>query len=735
MNEIAKPADWTAQEPAPAPESYHIEATKSLVDRTLRTLKHDDLFGVFDKQGDIRGEEGGPDGLYYQDTRFLSALSLGIGGLSPLLLSSVVLDDNGAMVVDLANADFHDDEGKVWLQRDSIHASRVKFLCGTVCYERIRVRRFGPVGRKIPLDLAFAADFADLFEVRGERRPRRGTLQVERLDGRSVRFSYLGLDAALRTTTLHFDPAPDALTERHARWEMDLDAHERVSVVVKMVCTLSEPGTEPADEPPHMLSAYRKVRRATGARMKTRGSVSSDNELFNTVIDRAASDVDMLLTDTHWGLYPYAGIPWYSTIFGRDGIITAMLLLWAAPEIAKGVLATLAATQATETNEAADAQPGKILHETRGGEMARLGEVPFRLYYGSVDATPLFVMLAGQYLKRSGDIETIRAIWPNIKAALAWIDGAGDPDGDGFVEYARMTEKGLANQGWKDSFDSIFHADGRAAEGPIALCEVQAYVFAARRAAAGMARALGEEADGHERRAEALRQRFEDLFWLDDLGCYALALDGRKQPCRVLSSNAGHALFAGIASPERAARLARLFTGRRFFSGWGVRTIAAGEARYNPMSYHNGSVWPHDNALIALGLARYGHKEEVLKIFQGLAEAALYDEFRRLPELFCGFSRRKKRGPTSYPVACSPQAWAAAAPFALVAAATGLDIDHEEETVRLANPMLPPFLDDLLLGGVTVAGSRLDLSLSRSGDDVTTAVTRREGKASLVIVK
>jgi glycogen debranching enzyme len=300
-----------------------------------------------------------------------------------------------------------------------------------------------------------------------------------------------------------------------------------------------------------------------------------------------------------------------------------------------------------------------------------------------------------------------------------------------------MTERGLANQGWKDSFDSIFHADGTPAEGPIALCEVQAYVFAAKRGAARIARRLGEEdrAAGLEREAEAMRQRFEDRFWLDELGCYALALDGRKQPCRVLSSNAGHALFAGIAAPERAARLAQLLTGRSFFSGWGVRTIAAGQARYNPMSYHNGSVWPHDNALIALGLASYGQTAAVLKLFQGLIEAATYDEFRRLPELFCGFSRRRKRGPTAYPVACSPQAWAAAAPFALVAAATGLELDHDEGSVRLVHPALPAFLDDLTLQGLSVAGSRLDLRLARVGDDVTTAVERREGHAALTIVK
>ncbi|HEY5712433.1 MAG TPA: amylo-alpha-1,6-glucosidase [Allosphingosinicella sp.] len=733
MNELTPKADWAGHESHEVPESYHIEATKSLVDRTLRTLKHDDLFGVFDKQGDCHGGEDGPDGLYHQDTRFLSGLSIRIGGMTPLLLGSVLLDDNAALVVDLANPDFHDSEGKVWLQRDSIHASRTKFLCGTTCYERIRLRRFAPVGEELALEIEFDADFADLFEVRGDRRPRRGTLAAEVIDERTARFTYIGLDDIVRCTTVHFDPAPVRLTERSARWDMDLDASDQLSVAMKIVCTMDGPG----EEPPHLFSAYRSARRIRSGRVKERCGVTSSNDLFNTVIDRATSDIDMLLTDTEYGLYPYAGIPWYSTIFGRDGLITAMELLWSAPEIARGVLQTLAATQATETDPSADAEPGKILHEMRGGEMARLGEVPFRRYYGSIDSTPLFVMLAGLYLDRSGDLETIRAIWPNIRAALAWVDTSGDVDGDGFVEYQRKTEIGLVNQGWKDSFDSIFHADGAAAEGPIALCEVQAYVFAAKAGAARMARALGDAdlAATLEREAEAMRQRFEDRFWLDDLGCYALALDGAKQPCRVLSSNAGHALFAGISSPERAARLARLLTSDRFFSGWGVRTIAAGEARYNPMSYHNGSVWPHDNALIALGFGRYGHQAEALRIFEGLVDAAFYDEFRRLPELFCGFSRPRKRGPTSYPVACTPQAWAAAAPFALIAAVTGLDLSHEGERVRLTNPDLPAFLDDLTLTDVRVAGSRLDLTLKRAGGDVTTAVTRREGKARLVIVK
>ena len=741
MNEIAPAADWTAQEPAPAPEHYHIEATKSLVDRTLRTLKHDDLFGVFDKQGDCRAGPGGPDGLYHQDTRFLSGLTMRIGGMEPLLLSSVLLDDNGAMVVDLANADLHDHDGKVWLQRDSIHAGRMKFLCGNTCYERIRLRRYGPVGRPIPIEIGFDADFADLFEVRGERRLRRGTLDVARIDDSTVRFTYCGLDRVVRTTTIQFDPAPDRLGERYARWDLDLDDADRASLVMRIACAMSEKASEGAPEegvePQRLIPAFRSLRRARNGRIRGRGGVASSNNLFNAVIDRSVSDIDMLVSETDYGLYPYAGIPWYSTVFGRDGLITAMELLWIAPDVARGVLRALALTQADTVDVAADAEPGKIVHEMRGGEMARLGEVPFRRYYGSVDATPLFVMLAGQYLERSGDLDTIRSIWPNIKAALAWIDGAGDPDGDGFVEYQRMTDRGLANQGWKDSFDSVFHADGSAADGPIALCEVQAYVFAAKQGAARIADRLGhkEAAVALADQAEALRQRFEERFWLEERGCYALALDGRKQPCRVLSSNAGHALFAGIAAPERAERVARLLTGKAFFSGWGVRTIAAGEARYNPMSYHNGSVWPHDNALIALGLARYGYKAEVVRIFEGLIEAAIYDEFRRLPELFCGFTRRRNRGPTAYPVACSPQAWAAAAPFALVAAATGLALDHDGDMVRLDNPVLPDFLRQLSLRGLRVAGSRLDLDLSRVGEDVTTAVERREGSAALVIVK
>lgn len=706
---------------------HHIAASRSLVDRTLRTLKHDDLFGVFGKDGDCLGRRGDPDGLYYKDTRYLSRLKTKVGGCSPLLLSSLVLDDNGALIVDQTNADLRDESGDIWLPRDSLFVGRTRFLHDATCYDRIVVRRFERSSGKVSLELAFAADFADLFEVRGERRARRGDIRSE-ADGRWARFVYEGLDRIERRTTLYFDPPPDLLTTGTARWDIDLEQQNSFTVTMKAACSR---GAEAGDEPPPLPAAYRRVRESGQLWTRRLDIITSSSETFDAIVSRSASDIHMLLTQTSHGPYPYAGVPWFSTKFGRDGIITAMMMLWAAPEVAQGVLRFLAANQATGMDPATDAEPGKILHEMRDGEMAMLGEVPFGLYYGSIDATPLFVMLAGMYLERSGDLATIRDLWPSIEAALRWIDDSGDRDGDGFVEYFRQTDNGLANQGWKDSEDSIFHADGSLARGPIALCEVQAYVFAARRQAARMARALGDaaRADELERKAETLRQQFEAQFWDEGLGTYVLALDGAKAPCRVLASNAGHALFAGIASPDRAHRVAALLMEQRFFNGWGIRTVAKGEARYNPMSYHNGSVWPHDNGLIALGLGRYGHKVAVARIIDGLVGAACYQELYRLPELFCGFPRRPRRGPSAYPVACSPQAWAAATPYALVEAAAGLAIDAAAGRVSLEEPLLPPMLSRLRLARLKAGASRFDVDIARVGDATSSQVTRRGAQA------
>jgi glycogen debranching enzyme len=444
----------------------------------------------------------------------------------------------------------------------------------------------------------------------------------------------------------------------------------------------------------------------------------------------------MLIAATADGPYPYAGIPWYATTFGRDGLITALEMLWADPSIAAGVLRRLARYQATSVDPVSDAAPGKILHEMRCGEMAALREIPFGLYYGSVDATPLFVVLAGRYALRTGDYALIRELWPAIDRALDWIDGPGDPDGDGFVEYARGASTGLANQGWKDSFDSVFHADGRLAEGPIALAEVQGYVYAARRLAAACADALGEpeRAAALHRRAERLRERFEAAFWVESIGTYALALDGRKEPCAVRTSNAGQVLMSAIARPDRAQRVAKQLMDPAFFSGWGIRTVAEGEARYNPMSYHNGSVWPHDNALIADGLAHYGHKDPIGAVFEGVMAAARTMEQRRLPELFCGFRRRHGRAPTLYPAACAPQAWASATPFLLLQALLGLELDAAERRVRLVNPMLPPSLGNVTIRNLRLGTASVDFAVRRDRGGVRLEVLHNPGELEVSLL-
>jgi glycogen debranching enzyme len=709
---------------------HYIEIAGSLIGQTLLSLKHGDAFAVFDNYGDIGVLGTGPQGFYFNDMRFLSWYELRFEGNRPLLLSSVVQDDNAALSVNLTNPDIHK-EGAISLPRDTIAIERTKFLWQAVCYERIGFRNYDVTTRHFRIEIGFGADFYDLFEVRGTSRKRRGT-STSSTGKDSAEFYYEGLDGIGRKTELRFWPPPARLEGHRAVFDFELAPNGRRSLFAWVAC---------ADRlKPQCRSfgpAYRAGRRAIRQKAAGIATIVTSNELFNEVCRRSTADLYMLMTRTAQGLYPYAGIPWYSTPFGRDGLITAMLLLWLDPSVAKGVLQFLAATQARACDPRADAEPGKILHETRKGEMAHLGEVPFRQYYGTVDATPLFVMLAGLYFDQTGDKETIAAIWPNIKSALQWIDTFGDPDGDGFVEYARQTGSGLVNQGWKDSHDSIFHADGTLAEGPIALCEVQAYVFAAKTHAAKLAQRLGEHDLEIRLRgeAQALRKKFEDAFWCEDIGTYALALDGRKNPCRVRTSNAGHALFAGIAAPGRAARIAAALLSPDSFSGWGIRTVASSEIRFNPISYHNGSVWPHDNALISIGLARYGLPLHAAKVFTAMFEAAAYQELRRLPELFCGFVRRPHRGPTAYPVACSPQAWAAAAPFALLAACLGMELSHETNSVIFRDPVLPAFLDYVTVHQLSLGKSRLDLRFHRHERDVTLNVLARQGDAKVMLVK
>jgi glycogen debranching enzyme len=698
--------------------------------RPRRSLKHDDTFIVLDSHGDVGASAGGPDGLFSSDTRYLARLELVLDEVQPLLLGSNMRDDNSALAVDLTNPDVYRN-GRLVLQKDVLHIVRMIFLWHGTMYQRIGLQNHGERLASFDLTLLFDNDFADLFEVRGEKRPRRGIGYNEVVGPADVLFEYKGLDGKMRSTALHFGSPPTRLNVNAATYHLELAPGKVSSLFVAASCD------KPALAKPEpflrgLLAHRREMRRST---MGTT-SIETSNDIFNEVLCQSMADLNMLTTDTPQGRYPYAGIPWYSTTFGRDGIITALQMLWIDPRVAQGVLRRLAFYQAKTVDPLSDAEPGKILHEMRGGEMAALREVPFSQYYGSVDATPLFVLLAGLYVERTGDEETLAELWPSIEAALAWIDGPGDPDGDGFVEYKRASEQGLANQGWKDSYDAIFHADGRLAEGYIALAEVQGYVYAAKRLAARCASRLGKVGKAQVLEAEARRlaERFEQTFWCDDLGTYALALDGAKRPCKVRSSNAGQLLFSGMVSPERARLVAAGLMRPHFFTGWGIRTVAQGEARYNPMSYHNGSIWPHDNALIALGFARYGFKHSVAHLFKALFDAGSYMDLRRLPELFCGFRREKRRGPTLYPVACAPQAWASATPFTLLEAALGLEFDAKRGEVRLRNPRLPAFLNEVVVRDLRLGPSSVDLRVTRHGDEVALEVLRTRGRIQVSIV-
>jgi glycogen debranching enzyme len=712
-------------------EQFDIVAEAERPPSASRVLKDGDTFSVFNHRGDMIPSEAGEQGLFHDGTRFLSRFELLLGRRHPLLLNSVISDDNIVFTADLTNADVRS-EGRVVLARGEIHVFRSRLLCDAGCVERIRISNFALHPIELPLAIAFDADFADIFEVRGTSRERRGTRFPDACGSHCV-LRYAGLDGLERRTQLRWSRPATAVDRGLLMFTLQLEPHATTTLELSVSC---ERGTE-SREIPSYDEVLQRAWSARGA-LAARGSrLSTSNEELDRWIRRSTADLDMMMTETPSGLYPYAGIPWFSTPFGRDGIITAFELLWANPAIARGVLMFLADTQATTYSDAQDAQPGKILHEMRGGEMATLGEVPFGRYYGSVDSTPLFVMLADAYFERTADRALIDELWPNIVAALDWMRAAGDVDRDGFIEYERRSATGLVQQGWKDSQDSVFHADGTLAEPPIALCEVQGYAFAAWQGAARLADVRGDAraAAAWRARAEKLRDRFEEAFWCEDLGTYAIALDRDKRPCRIRSSNPGHCLFAGIVSPNRARKVADTLMREDSFGGWGVRTVASGQARYNPMSYHNGSMWPHDNALIAAGLSRYGFTGAAACILDALYALSQVVDLHRLPELICGFHRRGGEHPTLYPVACAPQAWAAGAVYLLLQASMGLRIDAAARRVSFSRAMLPQSIGSLEIMNLQIGDASVDLQLERHPHDVGVTVQRRTGEVDIVAIK
>jgi glycogen debranching enzyme len=715
----------------PHEDDHHIEGSSAHETAGGLVIKHGDAFVIVDRLGEIHSSGRGEQGLFYRGTRYISKLRFRFGKRSPMLLSSSVLEHNPVLAVDLANPDMPVSGGRV--SHGTVHVSRRALLEGGVYVERITILNYGPSLVRFPLRIELDADFLDIFEVRGARRPRRGEALPPQIGDSSLRLAYEGLDHRSRSTEFAFSERPAGIDAGQVVFELALAPHAPFSMDMRVTCGLGSAVAAPIEFEPAMRSAEAALREEESDRT----IVHTSNPHFNRWLARSRSDLRMLATQTPHGLYPYAGVPWFSTVFGRDGIWTALQMLWLEPAFAAGVLGFLSASQATELDPEADAEPGKIVHEMRDGEMAALREVPFGRYYGSIDSTPLYLMLAAAYYERTGDLTLIRRIWPNLQRAVEWMDRYGDADGDGFIEYGKRSSHGLVQQGWKDSNDSVFHRDGGAAESPIALCEVQGYAYAARRGMALLARALGHDelVRTWSAQADELRRRFDRAFWCDELETYALALDAAKQPCRVRSSNAGHCLYTGIALPERHAPLAKQLMSHQMFSGWGVRTLASDERRFNPMSYHNGSVWPHDNAIIAEGLARVGYRWEAAALLEGFFDAASFMDFQRLPELFCGFPRQPGQEPIRYPVACLPQAWASGASFSLLNAVLGLELDANARRLTLRKPVLPAFIDWLEIRRLLVGTARVDVRLVRYPEDVGVTVLNPSSGVEVIIIK
>jgi len=674
------------------------------------TLKDGDTFLLADALGDIHDAD---DGLFTNDTRMLSRFELSIADSPASLLGAAVSEDHASFFVHLTNRPLPA-LGELVIPQGVIHLERRRWLLKARLYERLTMTNFGDQRTELPLRLAFAADFVDIFEVRGHVRPARGQLLQPLVGEQSVRLAYRGLDDVVRTTEIEFSRKPASLSADSAEFLITLPEHGVEHLYMEIGTTHESPTSE-----------HRYERAAHGAAQRARhgieagGHIETSGRLFNQWLTKSRSDLSLLTTSLPTGPYPYAGVPWFSTPFGRDAIITALQTLWLDPQLSAGVLRFLASTQATETSSFRDSEPGKIMHETRRGEMAALHEIPFGCYYGGVDTTPLFVMLAGAYEARTGDRALLDEIWPNLLAAAGWIETRLRHSTTGFLDYARGEKTGLANQAWKDSYDSIFHADGRIPRGPIAVVEVQGYACAALEAMTRLAAIRGDSSrSAHwSSLAQRLRAAIEERFWVPEINFYAIALDGEGAPCCVRGSNAGHLLYCGIPSAEHARGVETQLLAKGFRSGWGIRTLLQGEARYNPMSYHNGSVWPHDTAICASGIARYGRRECVVEILGDVFEAANHFSMR-LPELYCGFSRDGGQGPVPYPVACLQQAWGSGSLFMLLQAALGIRVDGGNREVHIERPLLPEGIESLRVRELPVADARIDIEFHRLDAEV-----------------
>jgi glycogen debranching enzyme len=702
-------------------------------------VKDYNVFFLADPDGKVPLESGHGLGLYYHDCRFLNGYELKIADAKPHSLVSTAA--RGFMAVfQLTNPDIRMADGGLIRKEDlGITWERAIDGAGLAVHDRIKFRNYGLQGISFPISLTFRAGFEDVYAVRELLPESLGTLQTPVWRDGALNFVYEGADDLYRSLTVSFSPPPDSTNDTTAQFEITLQPNEQREILVSLLLAESDDRNaieRQERQQPDKKQIQAVFHRSSDTSFSHYTQIHSNSLLLNQIIDRSFRDLAVLQSSINGEQFFAAGIPWFATLFGRDSIISALQTLAYNPTIAEQTLRVLANHQGQEVDDWREEQPGKILHELRVGEFARVGEIPHTPYYGTVDATPLFLILVARHASWTGDMRVFNDLRTHIDGALEWIAHYADLDGDGYIEYDSTSKEGLVNQGWKDSGDAIVNADGTLAQPPIALVEAQAYVYAAKQSIASLYRRAGETelADQLLREAEALRARFNRDFWLEDAGFYALALQADNQPAAVLSSNPAHTLWAGIADPDKARKTVERLMAPDMFNGWGVRTLSDKERRYNPIGYHLGTVWPHDNAIIAAGFRRYGFDDAALRIFNSLVEAAMHFDNYQLPELFAGFRREDYGVPVRYPVACHPQAWAACSIPYLIETALGLVPEAFEQRLRIVRPVLPFFVHRVDVSGLQVGTASADLRFARdTSGSVTVDVLRVDGELDVVV--
>jgi glycogen debranching enzyme len=682
--------------------------------------------------GDIM-PPGAPDvGFFHDDTRFLSRLELRVDGYRTVVLSSST-EQTFVSQIELTTGKSTMRE-TYEIPENTVHIRREQLLSSETLFDNFSFENFNFHELELNIELAYEADFMDVFQVRGVARENLGHYYQPIVRRDSIVFHYCGLDGIARETVIHLSPEPEVVDGTTARWKLRLPPFKRFQLQTTIVPQVE--GKRSRSVRPDFALQLRLRREALADWASHSTSFSSSNSIFNEMVATCKGDFHALQIPEAKERVIAAGIPWFATMFGRDSIIAAYQSLMLNPQLAAETLRVLASHQGKEKNDWRDEEPGKILHEYREGEMTRAGEMPFGPYYGSVDATPLWLILLSETFNWTADEQLVKDLLPNAYRALEWIDSCGDLDGDGFIEYLRRAPKGLANQGWKDSWDAIMHHDGEIAKTPVALCEVQGYVYEAKYRMASLMRSFGDikTADRLKRESAEMAKRFEKAFWMPKLGFYAMALDREKRQTKVISSNPGHLLFTRMLAQDRAKAITQRFMRDDMFTGWGWRTMSRDERVFNPLSYHRGSVWPHDNSLIAHGMALYEFREPANQLFTALFQAALNFRDYRLPELFCGIERREHDVPVQYPVSCSPQAWASGSVFLILMSVLGIRPSAHRKELNVVNPALPEFLDQLSIRNMRVGGSRVGLDFTRRGERTFCNVVDIEGDKLLVNV-